>query len=158
MKTPRLYVDTSVIGGVFDEEFADDSQRLFDAVRAGRAVVLVSETTERELQPAPARVQEVLLSLPTFALQRLVPAEDVSGLTAAYLEANVVSQRYRDDASHIAYATVYDADVLVSWNFRHIVNLGRIRAFNAVNMMHGYRTLEIRSPRELFFPEDDGEA
>ena len=68
-----------------------------------------------------------------------------------------MTERYREDAAHIAYATVYAADVLVSWNFRHIVNLDRIRRFNAVNLMQGYRMLEIRSPRELFREDEERE-
>ena len=50
---------------------------------------------------------------------------------------------------HIALATLARVDALVSWNFKHIVNLHRIRGFNGVNLMRGYGTLEIRSPREV---------
>ena len=80
---------------------------------------------------------------------------EVQQLTEAYLTAGVVTERYREDAAHIAYATVYGADVVASWNFRHIVNLERIQQFNAVNLMQGYRTVEIRSPRELFREDDE---
>jgi hypothetical protein len=55
----------------------------------------------------------------------------------------------RADALHIALATVARVDVLVSWNFKHIVNLARIHAYNAVNLKRGYPLLEIRTPREI---------
>ena len=151
-----------MIGGVFDAEFAEDSHRLFQAVRNGRAMALISETTTGELAPAPPQVRKLLLDLPKEGLLELSSSDEVEQLTQAYLSAGVVSERFREDAAHIAYATVYEADVVASWNYRHIVNLARIQQFNAVNLMQGYRTLEIRSPRELFREEDeqenDGEA
>ena len=157
----RVYLDTSVIGGCFDEEFAEDSNRLMEAIRAGRAVALISSVTQEELDEAPETVQDVLLDLPEDALVRLPDDPEVDALTEAYLTAGAVTERYRGDAAHIAFATFYTADVLVSWNFRHIVNLWRIERFNAVNLIQGYRPLEIRSPRELFVEnneaEEDGE-
>lgn len=70
-------------------------------------------------------------------------------LAAAYIEDGAIDARMRADALHIALATVARVDVLVSWNFRHIVNLKRIRAYNAVNLKSGYPVLEIRTPREV---------
>lgn len=155
MRPQRVYLDTSVIGGLFDAEFSEDSRRLFEAIRAGRAVALISETTTGELAPAPPHVQAAVLELPSDALLELGGSAEVDQLTEAYLAAGVVTKRYREDAAHIAYATVYGADVVASWNFRHIVNLERIQQFNAVNLMQGYRTVEIRSPRELFRTDDE---
>ncbi len=74
---------------------------------------------------------------------------EAKALAAAYLTAGVISQRYEADALHIALATLAKVDVLVSWNFKYIVNLRRIRGFNGVNLMRGYDTLEIRSPKEV---------
>jgi hypothetical protein len=61
----------------------------------------------------------------------------------------------RADAQHIAIATVARVDVLVSWNFRHIVNLQRIRGYNSVNLRMGYPMIEIRTPREVLADEQD---
>ena len=150
----RVYLDTSAIGGVFDEEFQEDSRRLFKAIRDGRATALISSVTQEELEGASTHVQAVLLDLPADGLVRLPDDPEVEALTEAYLTAGVVTARYRGDAAYIAFATFYGADVLASWNFRHIVNLHRIQQFNAVNLMQGYRPLEIRSPRELFVEEE----
>ena len=57
---------------------------------------------------------------------------------------------------HIAIATIYNADVLASWNFKHIVNLNRIRLYNSINMRIGYKILEIRTPREILNMEKYG--
>ena len=62
----------------------------------------------------------------------------------------------RIDARHIALATVSHVNVLVSWNFRHIVNLWRIQAYNSVNLREGYSMLEIRTPREVVIDDDEG--
>ena len=64
-----------------------------------------------------------------------------------------IAARMRADALHIAVATVARVDVLVSWNFKHIVNLRRIHAYNAVNLKRGYPLLEIRTPREVLDDE-----
>ena len=74
-------------------------------------------------------------------------------LAEAYIQEGVVSESNRVDAQHIAVATVYRVDILVSWNFHHIVKWSRIRAFNGVNLKRGYPQLEIRSPREVVYEE-----
>ena len=70
-------------------------------------------------------------------------------LAQKYLDDNIVSENCRGDALHIAIATVIGVDVLVSWNFKHIVNLNKIKLFNSVNFREGYNMLEIRTPREV---------
>jgi hypothetical protein len=71
-----------------------------------------------------------------------------------YIEENVVGKTSRADCQHIAMATIYRADVLVSWNFKHIVNLERIRGYNSVNLRAGYQMTEIRTPKETFIYEE----
>jgi hypothetical protein len=70
-------------------------------------------------------------------------------LAEKYMEQKIVSKNYYSDALHIAVATVIGVDVLVSWNFKHIVNLDKIKLFNSVNLREGYNMLEIRTPREV---------
>lgn len=85
-------------------------------------------------------------SLPEASGKRSAPAE-------AYIRAAVLSPGMRADAQHIAIATVGRVDVLVSWNFKHIVNLERIRGYNSVNLRQGYPLIEIRTPREVVSDE-----
>jgi len=65
------------------------------------------------------------------------------------LSAGILTERWIDDAEHVAMATVARADALISWNFRHIVRLDKIKAFNQVNLSKGYGILTILSPTEL---------
>ena len=154
MSAPRFYLDTSVFGGCFDDEFSKWTRRLFDSCRAGRAIVLVSTVTEAELAEAPDEVRALLVGPSAIQCEHVVEPPEALELTRAYLAAGVVSAKYRDDCRHVAIATVTRADVLVSWNFRHIVRFDRIRAFNAVNARLGYATIDIRPPMEVL-PDDD---
>jgi hypothetical protein len=105
--------------------------------------------TYRELELAPQVVQDFVHTLPKDSIESLTSSPEVDGLAARYLEAGAISSRFLEDARHIAIATIEKSDILISWNFKHIVNLERIRKYNAVNMMHGYSILENRTPREI---------
>ena len=149
MERLRIYLDTSVFGGCCDAEFAEDSLRLIKAVRSGGVVALVSEVVLAELADAPENVRHVLEELPDFGLERVEMTPDVYELQSAYLRHRILSSRRADDALHVAAATVARADAIVSWNFRHIVRLDRIKGFNRVNHEMGYGHLTVLSPREV---------
>jgi len=149
MKRLRIYIDTSVVGGCFDEEFAKESLALMQAARDGRIVLIVSNALLDELDPAPPRVQEILDGLPAGATESVSATEESERLREAYLRSQVVGPASTRDAHHIALATVHRADLLVSWNFKHIVHWDKIRKFNAVNLEEGYPPIEIRSPQEV---------
>jgi len=106
----RIYIDTSIVGGFFDKEFAEPTKALFERLKRKEVVFVLSNVLKKELLNAPQQV---------------------------------------DDCQHIAIATINKVDILASWNFKHIVNISRIRGYNSVNMKNGYTTLEIRNPREL---------
>jgi hypothetical protein len=146
---PRVYIDTSVIGGCFDEEFAEWSKRLFDEFRMGVKIAVVSDVTHRELVDAPRAIRDILEDLPEGSIEEIAPSAEIRELAEAYVVAGALGGANRADAEHIASASVHRVDIVASWNFRHIVNLGRIRAFNAVNLRRGYPLLEVRTPREV---------
>jgi predicted nucleic acid-binding protein len=150
---PRIYTDTSVLGGCEDDEFRDPSRRLLEAFVAGELTLVLSELTLRELDAAPEEVRMVFGRVPQAYIESLSLSPEVEELAAAYIADGAIGARMRADALHIALATVARVDVLVSWNFKHIVNLKRIHAYNAVNLKRGYPLLEIRTPREV--PGDD---
>ncbi len=146
---PRIYTDTSVMGGCEDDEFREPSRRLLEAFVGGDLTLVLSELTLRELEAAPEGVRMVLGRVPQAQIELLSLSSEAEELAAAYLEDGAIGARMRADALHIALATVARVDVLVSWNFKHIVNLKRIHAYNAVNLKKGYPLLEIRTPREV---------
>ena len=149
MKIPRIYPDTSIFGGYFDEEFRLRTRALFDMVGQGRAVLVISDILVTELAPSPPRVRSLLPGLPRQAVELVFADDESEHLRDAYLRAGAVGPRHHRDAHHIALATVARADLLVSWNFKHIVRYDRIRVFNAVNLKEGYPPIDIRSPLEV---------
>ena len=146
---PRIYTDTSVLGGCEDDEFREPSRRLLEAFQRGELTLVLSELTVRELETAPAGVRIVLGRVPSVNIETLALSSEAEELATAYILDGAIATRMRADALHIALATVARVDVLVSWNFKHIVNLKRIHAYNAVNLKRGYPVLEIRTPREV---------
>jgi predicted nucleic acid-binding protein len=150
----RIYVDTSVVGGCLDAEFADASRRLFQRFIAGEDILIVSELTRLEVGRAPEDVREVLRGVPPQFVEEVEFTDEARALADSYIAAQVIGLPHRADAQHIATATVHQVNVLASWNFKHIVNLARIQGYNSVNLRHGYPLLEIRTPKEVLPYED----
>ena len=155
MRRFRVYVDTSVFGGVYDDEFVEASKRFLERVRRGEFVLLISRLTTDELEDAPEQVLHVMSELPPGQIESVTLDEEVDDLAAAYVRAGVLGEGSKDDATHVATATVAGADLILSWNFRHIVNFDRIRGFNSVNVRNGYRSMVILSPREVVHGDQD---
>ena len=151
----RLYLDTSVFGGLFDDEFSEFTKPLFDKISTGDFRLLFSTVTQDELENAPLQVRDLVKHLKAEYTELLEESEEAVDLALAYIAEKVVGQTSYADCLHIALATIYRADFLISWNFKHIVNVQRIMGYNSVNLKNGYKQLEIRSPRELITYEDD---
>ena len=145
----RIYIDTSVVGGYFDEEFKEATIKLFDRLDKNEIIFVVSDLLDLELLNAPQQVRQLLHNYPTEKFQRVELTEDAIKLAAAYISEKVVGKTSLEDCRHIALATIHKVDVLASWNFKHIVNLDRIKGYNSVNMRLGYSIIEIRSPKDL---------
>lgn len=145
----RIYIDTSVLGGCFDTEFSEWSNGLIRDFRARRLVPVLSDMTAAEVADAPAPVRELHQDMLLLAGAVLPITPRVLDLVAAYEARKILAAKYGADMRHIALATIADVDALVSWNFRHIVRLEKIRLFHAVNVESGYRALNILSPREV---------
>ena len=149
MKKLRIYVDTSVFGGCFDEEFSDDSREFFSEIKSGRFSIVISRTTLDEINKAPEKVQQVLGDLPDEVLETLDPSGEADDLAAAYLDAGILGKASQGDAEHIAAASVANVDFVISWNFKHIVHYDKIRGYQAVNMLKGFNPILIYSPKEV---------
>ena len=149
----RVYADTSVYGGVFDEEFATPSRAFFGQVRAGRFRLVLSAVVRGELVPAPTQVQEFYRKVLATA-EVVEVTEQAHRLQEAYVTAGIVSPKAWTDALHVALATVARCPVIVSWNFRHIVHYDKIALYNQVNDSNGYARLAICSPHEVIDYDD----
>ena len=149
----RIYLDTSVIGGYYDSEFEEDTRILFEKIKLEQFHVVLSDITEGELQEAPEMIRNLFIELSAGLATKIELTEEAVQLADSYLAEKVVGKTSRVDCFHIALATIHQVDILVSWNFKHIVNVQRIRGYNAVNMKLGYPTIDIRSPKEIIYYE-----
>ena len=149
MKQLRIYIDTSVLGGYFDDEFMESTQRFFNLLMEGHFILLVSDMLAEEIAKAPQQVQDLLSDVIKEGIEQLRISDEALDLRDAYINAGAITERYADDAMHVALATLARADVVASWNFKHLVNPFRIRAFNGVNAMQGYGPIVILTPGDL---------
>jgi len=140
-----------VIGGCFDEEFKEYSGQLFGEFTSGKETLVISDVLLLELEGAPEEVKSALNRVPDDNIEYVSLNEESMALASAYLEDGVVAESSLSDARHTAIATVERVDILLSWNYKHIVNINRIRLLNSVNLKLGYPVLEIRSPREVLY-------
>lgn len=143
------YLDTSVFGGYFDEEFSDNTIPFFERIIDEHIKIFVSKLLIAELTGAPDEVRELINQVPREQQIFVHLTEEARNLANKYIDENVVGRTSSADCQHIAMATLAKADVLVSWNFKHIVNLDRIRGYNGINLLMGYNTIEIRTPKEI---------
>lgn len=153
MKKLRIYADTSVFGGCFDDEFSQDSRRLFREIGKGKFILVISTTTLRELQGAPGNVQDIIADIPIPHIEIIPESDETDNLREAYLDADIVGPSSADDAEHIACASVADVDIIVSWNFKHIVHYEKIKQYQAINLLKGYHPIPIHTPREVVSDE-----
>ncbi len=156
MPQSRIYVDTSVLGGCFDREFEQWSNALVQDFRQSRLHPILSDLLAAEIKNAPEQVRALHTELQARFGPGIRLSPEAIELTDRYAVHGILPPRLRNDMLHIALATVANADVVASWNFRHIVRFDKIRLFNAVNLEAGYKPLAIHSPREI--ATDDSQA
>ena len=145
----KIYIDTSIVGGYFDDEFSNDTKALFERLKKDEVIFIISSVLQQELSRAPKNVRELLGKFDNKYFEFIKLTKEAVELADRYIDEKVVGKTSIDDCRHIALATIFKADVLTSWNFRHIVNLERIKGYNGVNLKNGYSEIEIRTPKEL---------
>ncbi|MDP1675743.1 MAG: type II toxin-antitoxin system VapC family toxin [Bacteroidota bacterium] len=149
MEKPRVYIDTSVFGGCFEPEFEIWSNGLMDDFKNGIYSPVVSQVVANEISKAPSFVKAKYAELSIYNLEILPLTNEVYSLAETYKLKQILSPKYFEDLLHIAIATINNIDILVSWNFKHIVHFEKIKLFNAVNLELSYKTINIFSPREV---------
>jgi predicted nucleic acid-binding protein len=153
VRKAEVYVETSVWGAAADVEPASyraAAQRLLS--RTGDFSFFISQTVLREVGEAPPSIRNVVERL----IKKVNPVplvinDEVFSLAEEYVKRGLFAPRYRNDAVHVALASSYAVDYLVSYNFRHIVAVSRRRLIQATNVILGYESPEIVSPEELAY-------
>ncbi|MCA6513957.1 MAG: hypothetical protein IM577_00020 [Chitinophagaceae bacterium] len=153
MKKLRIYIDTSVIGGCLDDEFSVESNNLIELIKQEKFILLISEIIINELIDAPQAVKNILLSIPQSVIEVVNITSEILQLRDDYINGGVVTSKSINDATHVAAATVARADAIISWNFKHIVRLDKMKGYNQINLLNGYGILTIISPLEVTIDE-----
>ena len=146
----RVYVDNSVISGMFDDN--DHPKRVkpfWKAVFDGRVRIILSDVLDEEIEKAPQHIRDFYRTIPESQIERIISTDESDALAERYIVEGIVSEQHQNDCRHVALAAITNADVLVSFNCTHIVKLNRIRKYNAINMLSGYSQIEIRTPDEV---------
>jgi predicted nucleic acid-binding protein len=146
---PRIYIDTSVLGGYFDVEFQVATKLLFNRIINKDFFIYFSEVNDTELALAPLHIRDLKLLIPKESFKYLEIDNEVEILTQTYIREKALGKSSENDAYHIALASVNRLDCLISWNFKHIVNYNKIKMFNSINLRLGYPLIDIRSPLEF---------
>jgi len=153
MPVPTLYLDTSIISCYFEEDVLwqrDPTRELWRLMNLGIFHFTTSTVTAQEIAVAPGYVRTLFNA--TFPTEAILPVpEEAKQLAAAYIRQGILTNNSINDALHVAACTVAGVEYLVSWNFKHLVNVERKRGFNAINLLHGYRNVSIVSPSELIY-------
>ena len=159
-KTKRVYVDNSVVSGMFDDHMPERvaHMKLFwQAVIDGKIKVIASDVLRDEVAAAPQHVREFFASLPESQIEQIVSTDESNDLAAQYVDAKVITEKHMNDCKHIAIATITNADAVVSWNCDDMVNPNKIPKYIEINKQHGYpkegyKKIEIVTPDK--FMED----
>jgi len=147
----KFYVDTSVWGGSFDEEFSRWTKPFFEQARIGRFQLVLSDVTIGELENAPKSIRDLPNTIPSQYLELVSITSEQLELADKYVEEGALSSKFHSDAQHIAISTILKVDSLVSWNFKHMVNFFRIKQYNSINLKYGFSIIDIRTPKELTY-------
>lgn len=140
---------------MYDDEFDTYSNLFFQKVISEDHQIVISDLVKTELINAPQRVKDFVNDFPKDHMRVIELSDPATALGERYVQEKVVGRTSIADCYHIAMATIDRCDLLASWNFKHIVNVMRIRGYNGVNLMSGYPTIEIRNPREVYDYEDN---
>jgi len=153
MRTPKIYLETSVFNFYFADDSPDkreDTLRLFEEIQQGKYAPHTSDYVVGELQQAPLPKRKAMIDLITQYDVVVLPDDPaIQRLAKLYVTEKIIPEKYATDALHIAATTVNDLDFIVSYNFRHIVKLKTITMTESVNIRERYRKIGIYSPTEV---------
>lgn len=152
MHKPKIYLETTIFNFYFDDERDThaDTVKLFEEIANGRYETFTSDYVVKELERASIDKRDKMIGLISeYDLIVLDPSEEAVNLANIYVAAGVIPVNYRTDALHIAIAAVNDLDIIVSMNFQHIVKRKTMKMTSAINIINGYKAVEIYSPMEI---------
>ena len=158
MRVPKIYIETTIFNFYFDGDrgFAHtDTVGFFREIKAGKYEAFTSTYVTDELENAPEIKRDKMMSLISeYNITVLAPSDEAAILADIYTAEGIIPQKYRTDGLHIAIASVNELDMIISMNFQHIVKRKTKLATGNINILNGYRAIEIYSPMEVIDNEE----
>lgn len=158
MKPLRVYLDTSVISHLKQDDVPEkmaETQRLWNMFRERKYKAVVSDIAIQEIDDCPEPKRTILYSyLNEIDYELITATEEILELAGKFIDFGVLRQKSLDDCMHIAAAIVYNCDIILSWNFKHIVNYKTIRGVKVVTTAEGYKDVLIYPPNVLLEEEE----
>ena len=159
MKKLKLYIETSTLNFYYADDAPDkrdDTIILFDEIKNNKWEAYTSYAVINEILKAPEQKKQLLLNLiKDYDIIVLPETPDIDYLANVYVNEGVIPLKYRDDAVHIATASVHDMDIIISWNFKHIVKRKTVIMTALINARENYKQIEINSPSEVIESEHE---
>jgi len=159
MRKSKIYLDTSVISHLYQQDAPEkmaDTLLLWEDIRAGLYDVYLSDTTLQEIGACKPEKLEILLGyLAQIEYTIISETDEIDSVAQMIIDMGILRQKSFDDCVHIASAVVTSCDYIVSWNFKHMVNVKTINGVRAISNLHGYRTIDIVQPTMLLRQEGD---
>jgi len=154
-KKPLMYLDTSVVSYLEQEDAPEkmiETRLFWEKIKAGEFDIALSEVTIRELDQCPEPKRLKFINHLKEIRYSLIKLDDkIESFTRKFIENEVLTEKSIDDCRHIACSIVYGCDIIVSWNFKHIVNYKTIDGVKRVSLMTGYKDISIYTPAMLLF-------
>lgn len=159
MRKPKIYLDTSVISHLKHDDVPEkmnDTLALWELFKQGEYEVYISESVLAEIYDCKQPKLNIMLDyLNEIEYAELERNGEIDELAQKYINTGILNPKSYDDCLHLAFSTVYDCDIIISWNFKHIVNLKTMKTVNIVNYNNGYRPIQILPPNMLLLGDDD---
>ena len=157
MRKLKVYLDTSVVSHLLQEDVPEkmaDTRQLWEMFKDGKYDVYLSTVTLKEIQncPEPKKTQ-MIDYLNQIQYITLDITEDVISVANKIIDMGILTQKSFDYCQHIGVAVINECDCIISWNFKHIVNVKTIRGVRAITNLEGYRMIEIWNPSVLLESE-----
>ena len=153
MKRLKIYLDTSVISYLDQKDFPErmaETHKLWEKIKNGEFIAVISDITIRELNNCPETKKNVLLGfLRQIKFETVITEERTLEIAELFVDLKIMKKKNIDDCRHIAAAITSGCDVLVSWNFKYIVNHKTIVGVKAVTALEGYGDIVIYDPSIL---------
>ena len=158
MKKLKLYLDTSVISHLEAPDTPgkmQDTLKLWNEIRMGVYDIVISDLVMEEISRCPQPKREILFAhLTEIDYLRVDGNDEIEEIAAKIIQLGILKERCRDDCMHIGTAVASQCDYIVSWNFKHMVNVKTIKGVRAITNLYGYNSVDIVQPTMLVEKED----